>query len=559
MIDKSLRIAIVEDNDVARTNLRNHLIQLDYTNIDCFSKGVDLRNQLRKKQYDVLLMDYYLGKYRNGVEVILDLQKDKLINNSTCIIFVTCDHLPLIVGQIVDVHPESLLLKPYNIQNLRKTLYTSLKKQQYLSPVYKLMDENSHQDAFDELVNMTEKVPLEKQRSAINRLKARLLIKLGRFEEACEIYKSTLKISKHVIWAKWGLIHCCYLYGDLEHCEEILHRMLDKHLTNDKACEWLARISIDTQKTEKALKYLDRIKDGNLSISGARLKAQLMKIGNRTDEALQLLDKKRQSALEIREYYQSLSFDMARCHLFLAEQRGFDRRGNNLKHAKSLIEAGNKKRLGSSSDTEYLILRALLALLSEDEDEARKLLQDIDKEEYEATNSAAISDAITAFIMLDDSAQANELVLNIEDRISTNLQENDVAQNKLYALQHESLLGSKNERAVKLNKRGLQYYQASKFDRAIHFFYQAYSLFPEEPAFCLNLLQSMVEMPLCQYRNVKTISLLNYVIKLSLTPSNQERLKEVSDKVRLHKSRYIKEKVSQRPVSEKGEALLETA
>ncbi|MEI8649199.1 hypothetical protein P4S73_17115 [Paraglaciecola sp. Hal342] len=74
----------------------------------CFSNGRELKAHVRLRRVDLLLMDYHLGQNKNGVEVVQELQEKGLLKSSTSIIFITSDRLPMIVGQIVDVHPDAL-------------------------------------------------------------------------------------------------------------------------------------------------------------------------------------------------------------------------------------------------------------------------------------------------------------------------------------------------------------------------------------------------------------------------------------------------------------------
>jgi CheY-like chemotaxis protein len=104
----NVKVAVVEDNGTARTNIRNHLLDMGFSQISCFSNGRELKSNLKSQRLDLLLMDFHLGQNKNGVEVVQDLLKLKQITHSTCVMFITSDRLPLIIGQIVDVHPEAL-------------------------------------------------------------------------------------------------------------------------------------------------------------------------------------------------------------------------------------------------------------------------------------------------------------------------------------------------------------------------------------------------------------------------------------------------------------------
>ena len=61
--------------------------------------------------------------------------------------FITCDRVPLIIGQIFDVHPEALIVKPYTIHSFIKNILNSINLHKYLMPVYEMVD-NFHHPSF---------------------------------------------------------------------------------------------------------------------------------------------------------------------------------------------------------------------------------------------------------------------------------------------------------------------------------------------------------------------------------------------------------------------------
>ena len=61
MEKRKVNIAVVEDNGMARINLRNHLLEMDFNGVNCFSQGRDLKVDMKHRNYDLLLMDFHLG------------------------------------------------------------------------------------------------------------------------------------------------------------------------------------------------------------------------------------------------------------------------------------------------------------------------------------------------------------------------------------------------------------------------------------------------------------------------------------------------------------------
>lgn len=488
-----INVAVVEDNGVARINLRNHLLEMGFSDIGCYSHGRELKPVLKQRHFDLLLMDFHLGLYKNGVEVINELQKEGLLKPSTCIVFVTSDRVPMIVGQIMDVHPDALVLKPYTIRNLEKTLMACMRFHQFMQPVLKLMDKGDYIAALEALERLILENKEPRYRTNMIKLKARILIRLKRYKDSAAIYEEVLKTSDKIIWAKWGLIQSTHLAGETAQSEKMLEAMLNTHLTSDKACEWLARINIDKQDYDKAQQYLDKIKDGELSLSAARLKAYLYQTQDQMDDAIRLLEKKRESNRNIRERFTELSLDLARCYLTKARETPMNERGKHLQVARFLIGGAGRNLHGNDIEIKRSYMNALAAVLEDDKDKARELLSQKGLEDTAFMDIPTLSDAVSTWHDLGEKGKASELLHELEQKLINLPDENERTVSSLMMLKNEQALGDKKSRAMEFNKKGLEFYVKDDFADAIDLFYQAYILFPSEPAFSLNLLQSMVE------------------------------------------------------------------
>lgn len=539
MEKRIVNIAVVEDNGMARINLRNHLLEMEFSGVDCFSHGRELKKNLRRRNYDLILMDFHLGDNKNGVEVIQDLQKEGLLKYSTCLVFITSDRLPMIIGQIVDIHPDDLVIKPYTIKTLGRTILNALKVNVLLKPALKLMDKGEFADALKKLDYIVEKNSLPKSRANLVKLRARILLKLKRFDEASDIYREVLKSSDKVIWAKWGLIHAQYLAGETEISEDLLQEMLGAHLTNDKACEWLARISIGNREYAKAEEYIEQIKDSALSLAAAKLKAYLYQVQDKMTDAINLLERKRESSRNVREKFAELSLELARCYLSVAESKPQNEREKSLQVARFLLGTAGRKNLEESLHLKRSYMNVLAAILEGNVDKANDLLAEEGMENLESADVSTMTDAVKAWVEVGDELKASQILLECEEKMELL---DDLSEQTLCNMRidkSEESVGEKRPRALKFNKEGLALHGSQKFDESIDYFYQAYLLFPKEAAFGLNMLQSMVEAKKAQHKKVKTLRLFNELDDRDLSEGNRQRLKEIGIKIQADKDKFV--------------------
>jgi DNA-binding NarL/FixJ family response regulator len=523
----NVRVAIVEDNGMARTNIRNHLLDMGFSQISCFSNGRELKANMKNKQLDLLLIDFHLGQNKNGVEVVQDLQKQKKIMHTTCVIFITCDRLPLIIGQIADVHPEALIIKPYTISNLINNITNCLNLHEYLMPVYEMMDEENYPQALVLLDYLLEKNTQPRKKSALVKLRARLLSKLGRYSEAVELYRRVLQQSDKVIWAKWGLIHNLFLDKHIEESETLLLDLTQSELTNDKACEWLARISVDNNQYNKAVNYMHQIREGELSIPAARLKAYIYQAQERDTEAITLLEKKRESNRSIRERFDEISIDLARCYITEAELRAASERSSGLQVAKFLIGAVGRKVSDPSLVIRKDYMFAIIAFMEGNVIRANEILSRTGMSELQDAEISTITDAVQAWSNIGDTEKAQQFLKLSQEKLAIIEDANEKTISSILIAKGENAIGERRPQALDFNEIGLQNYASKNFVAAVDDFYQAYLLFPRELAFSLNLLKSLVDAELLSFEKLNTLEFLVELQNRKLDQSNKKRLTEI--------------------------------
>ncbi len=526
-----IKVAIVEDNGMARINLRNHLMEMGFSEIGCFSNGRELKAHARLRRIDLLLMDYHLGQNKNGVEVVQELQEQGLLKSSTSIIFITSDRLPMIVGQIVDVHPDALVIKPYTIRSIEKNISACLNFHHYLMPVFKLMDEDEFAHALDKLNYMLERNSRPRMRSQMVKLQARLLIKVKRFKEAASVYNDVLRSSDKIIWAKWGLIQSLYLDGQIKQSEDMLLALTGTQLTSDKAREWLARICIDANQYAQAEDHINAIREGEMSVSAARLKAYIYQAQERNDEAIQLLEKKRESNRGIRERYDELSLDLARCYLQEAEGKKANEREKTLQVAKFLIGSAGRKNLDQKLIIKKDFLYAAAAVMAGNIEKASELLNREGMDDMSDSDVLQMTDAISAWKGIGNDEKASEILALCKMRLSQLDDGNETTVANMQVVKREESIGERRPEAMKLNKTGLEHYIKHDYQKATQDFYQAYLLFPREVAFSLNLLQSLVEAEQGSYKTINTRQFLSELSRRQMAPNNQKRLEDIAKKV----------------------------
>nr|WP_136252420.1 response regulator [Ningiella ruwaisensis] len=537
----NLRVAIVEDNTTARMNLRSHLMSIDSFDIASYSNGKELRNGLRTSNFDAVFIDFHLGQAKNGVEWIQQLKETGLLKPSTGIFFITSDSLPQTIGQILDLYPDAIIIKPYTIKNLSTTVKHYLHARKHLLPALQYMDQKKEEHALEFLNEQLRKGISKRIESDFIKLKGRLLISAKRFDEATQLYSSILERSNGVLWAHWGLIKSEFFTGKWQHCKKMLDKLIEESLTKDKAYEWLASVEIGKKNYFLAEQLLDNIKDSELTIQATRLKTLCYKMQGKTEDAIALLEKKVQSNLSVKERLVDYAMELARYHLHLAEQFREsqqlclkDEYADYVSSARVMLGKASRNINDRHAALQKDTMLALAFLLDNDLPRAERIIKETSEEhQFTKANVSTMIDAVKVWFGLGHKDKAKEILEKCDDQLLE--QENHIE--SLIAtdlvINIEKSLGLEKERALKVNEKGMKAYSNKKYAEALTYFYRAYSMFPGVPAFALNLLQCLTDAKQTEYKGITIDILILELSGLSLSDNNKKRMHAIKEKLAL--------------------------
>lgn len=528
----SLRVAIVEDNATARMNLRSHLLSLENFDVSSYSNGKELRNALRTVNFDIVFIDFHLGQAKNGVEWIQQLIDAGSVKPSMGLFFVTSDSLPQTIGQILDLHPDVIMIKPYTIKGLTNNVKHYLQVRQRTLPALQYMDAGENHKALKFIEEQFRGVVTKRYESDFLKLKGRLLLQEKQYEQATKLYSSVLERSNAVLWAHWGLIKSEFFTGKWQHCKKMLDRLIDESLTKDKAYEWLASVEIGKRNYILAEQLLDNIKDSELTIQATRLKTLCYKMQDKTADALALLEKKVQSNLSVKERLVDYAMELARYHLHLAEQFTETQKTQSVCAARVMLGKATHGISDRQSELQKDTMLALAFLLDDDKTRAERIIEEASQSHHlSKANVATMIDAVRVWFGLGQPEKARAILEECDDKLleHENHIESLIAADLL--ANTEKALGIGKERALKINEKGMNEYNEHRFQNALNYFYRAHSMFPGVPAFALNLLQCLTDANQTEYKNVSIDLLIHELGSITLSDKNLRRMDNIKQKL----------------------------
>jgi tetratricopeptide (TPR) repeat protein len=293
----------------------------------------------------------------------------------------------------------------------------------------------------------------------------------------------------------------------------------------------MACVEIGKENYDLAEKILDNIKENDLTIPATKLKVLAYKMQGRSEEAIKLLEKKRQSNFTVKERFDEYTIELARYHLQLAENSVMNERAPKLHAAKCLIGNASRSILDNQTQHQRDFMLALASLLEGDKQKAERII--LDKTVGDAKNAklTTMVDAIKVWFGLGKEDKAREVWNEVDRKLSAKDDQIDQILAGSLMLETEKSLGLSEEKAKRVNDQGMVLYLGNQLNDAIELFYKARQLDSSVPAFTLNLLQCLSDIKKAEYKDQKTLVLVDELKDKRLSESNKKRYNLIRKKI----------------------------
>ncbi len=120
------KILIVEDEVIAAEYLKNILEKEGWVVLDIVDNEIDIINNIKKNEPDLVLMDIMINGVKSGCEVAIDVRK---ISNCA-IVFATAYANQEMINYAIDIKAEGYIVKPYNEKEIKATISLLSSKKQ---------------------------------------------------------------------------------------------------------------------------------------------------------------------------------------------------------------------------------------------------------------------------------------------------------------------------------------------------------------------------------------------------------------------------------------------
>ena len=246
---------LIDDTKGMRQLLRESLRSLGARYVDQANSGGEALAMLAQTRYDVVLCDYHLGRGKNGQQVLEEAKFRELILPTTVWMMVSAEKTVEVVMGTAEFHPDAYLLKPITQEVLLSRLHKVWNKKQIFRPI----DAAYQQRDYLKAAHLCDSQIENNRPHALNllRMKANLLLKCGRQDQAKEVYERVLA-SKNFSWAVAGIAKIRLQNGEAEIARKMLEEVIKGNRYFMEAYDQLALAHQHLGQFEEAAQILEK-------------------------------------------------------------------------------------------------------------------------------------------------------------------------------------------------------------------------------------------------------------------------------------------------------------
>ncbi|GAA5216732.1 response regulator [Corallincola platygyrae] len=483
---KRQRLLVVDDCSPIRNAIKGMLQTLGCEEIQTACDGDRALVLCESHQFDIVLCDYNLGDGKDGYQLFEELKQRELIRPDALFILISAENRRQVVHGVIELQPDDYLIKPFTYTSLGKRLARAFIKKHSLSAVYKAIRERNLESAAAQCQIAIESAP-EHQLFA-KRMRAELLVKLGRYQQAFDLYGDVLAERDHA-WAMLGLAISRFHLGQVSDARKMFQALLERPEVQVEAFDWLGRIAIRKNELTQAQEhFVEASKLSPRNIERQRAIAHLAMANNELEMAVKahkkIVEGIRHSVHETPLHH----LNYARCLVDLAMESNDLVAVRCVNRSMEVLRDISRRFKSQQMESQNLILQSRISVLKGDIPAARGML-DGDTLSTPLENIEDQLDKAKALFGVGEPEQADLVMNQIQQMRSDD--ELSMATLGVIVEREQHKQNVFNAKIKQLNSDGMELYQLGAFSESLECFIEAFDMMPHSASLALNLAQAL--------------------------------------------------------------------
>lgn len=482
------KILLVEDYDQVIAYTKSMLVLLGFSQIVVAKNAEAALHACRKTHFDLILCDYNLGQGRDGYQLFEALKAESLLKADCSFIVVSGERHRQDVYGMVEFLPDDYLLKPFNYAGLQRRIERAIEVKQALCQPYQLIAEENYADALQACDVAIEEHP--KYQTYVRRLKGELLVKLGRYHSAEQLYQDVLSF-RELPWARLGLAVAKFNLQQEAEAELMLAELSQQAETKIEAMDWLCKLYLKQSKVQDAFEMVRQVAEASPKnyLRQHRL-ANLAVVNNQPELAVRvharLLEAARYSIHDTADNM----LNYARAMVQAAQHQTEREKQRTLAKVCSFIKDIKKRFSPDSYMQDQRVIEARIDLLLGHKDKAvAKLQQSEELSLGKAPSPSGLLDRARAYFEAGNLAMSDHYMKELSDKAQAT-EWYDTSVLVMYRAEQDKY-AEKRDLMIDSNNAGMEAYRKGHYSDAIRYFCEAQKAMPANANIALNLLQAI--------------------------------------------------------------------
>lgn len=254
-MDKTLelndkRVLVIDDQKPFQVMLKGLLLNLGAKDVQVKTTGEAGIAAYIKNPHDILLVDYNLGRGRNGRQVLEELQVRGLMKEHTLFFIITGDNTRPMVLSALELQPDDYLMKPFSHRVLRSRLARAYKRRMWLKDVFKTLTDHDYEGCIAACQRHIQ--ANSRYSNYCRKLQIELYNKTGQLDKAETAIKALLEENSHT-WVFLKLAETRLLQSSPEEALNILNHIIKRMPNAIEAHDLKTECYLQQQQLEDAL------------------------------------------------------------------------------------------------------------------------------------------------------------------------------------------------------------------------------------------------------------------------------------------------------------------
>src|SRR5690554_1395821 len=249
------KILIIDDQKTFQVMLKSMLLNLGALQVVTVSSGEAGLASHRQHRFDILLVDYNLGRGKNGRQVLEELRAKDLLRPDGIFILVSSENNRPMVLSAIELQPDDYVMKPFSSSLLRNRLARAFRKRVVLRKVFHTLYRQQYADCIKACTDHIEEDG--RYKNFCRQLSSELYLRLGKVNEAEDAVEVLLS-EQRFDWAVLAMARIKFRQSKMPEALTLLEEVLKSNSNATEAYDLSARAYDYLDNTVEALEAARR-------------------------------------------------------------------------------------------------------------------------------------------------------------------------------------------------------------------------------------------------------------------------------------------------------------